>query len=297
MAFKHRVHVKRSLYDIIYCRYTCCRQAPYQTFEVKTDATNGGDTVKPCLQYILAFHSRDAAGGHYVFVADAGHSSVLVLNTDTGVYGSIGFPERAAATGAGRDIMFMVILRKANGRAGLYTTFLSGCRVFTVDLEHIDRYAEARPAVAVVGRKPFRMTVLGSDTGSRMFFRRPAENEIWTWDANCPFHDAAFRLVSKGTDCRAPVQVVPGYDGIVFVLRNNFDDYVRNSTGSLGAYTIVQPVSVLPSFNCSRTTAAPATTATSTSTAATSETTLHQTTDDGDGSGASSSCECHNTKD
>jgi hypothetical protein len=134
--------------------------------------------------------------------------------------------------------------------------------MFAVDLEHVDQYATVRPAVTVVGRKPFRIAVLGSDTGSRMFFRRPAENEIWTWDVNCPFHLVGFRLVSKGADCRAPVHVAPGYDGIVYVLRNNFADYVRNGTGSLGAYTLVQPVSVLPPSNCSTNTASVATTET-----------------------------------
>lgn len=203
-----------------------------------------------CLQYIVTFRSRSAVGGHYVFVSDAGRSSVLVLNTDTGEQWSVDFPEMAMAADAPRDVMFMVALRRADGRTALYVTFLSGCRLFSVDLERIDVcVADAdrpRPPVVNAGRKPYRMTVLGTDAGSRMYFRRPAENEVWSWDADDPFRPAFFRLVSMGRDCRAPVHVAPGYGGFLFVLKNTYADYVRNATGSMGASTIIEPVSVPP---------------------------------------------------
>lgn len=219
--------------------------------------------MRTCLQYIVTFHSRAADGGHYVFVSDASHSAVLAINTDTGVQWTIDFPERGNATDAPRDVLFVVTLRTADGRTGLYATFLSGCRMFAVDLERIDECAAAaaasgasgvigagRPPVVEVGQKPYRITVLGTDMGSRMFFRRPAENEVWSWDVNGPFHPVGFQLVSRGRDCRAPAHVAPGYGGFVFVLKNNFGDYARNSTGSLGAYTIIEPLSVLPPSPC-----------------------------------------------
>lgn len=217
----------------------------YKTFDIGTDPI-GRAPINSCLQYIVMFRSRSAQGGYYAFVSDASRSSVLVLNTDTGVQWSMEFPERS---GVQRDVMFVVVLRTSGGRAALYVTFLSGCRVFMVDLEHVDQCTatSSRPPIVEAGRKPYRITVIGSDTGSRMYFRRPTENEIWLWDANSLFHRSNFVQVSKGRDCRAPVHVVPGYGGFVFVLRNNFADYVRNTTGSMGAYTIIQPVVVLPS--------------------------------------------------
>lgn len=178
----------------------------------------------------------------------------MVLNTETGVQWSIDFPERQLNADKGRGIMFMVMLRKSNGRTGLYVTFMSGVGLFTVDLEHLDHCIAAgvRPAIVEVGRKPYPITVLGSDNGSRMFFRRHTENEIWSWDVHDRFRLDSFRLVSRGRDCRAPVHVTPGYDGFVFVLKNNFADYIANKTGSLGAYTIVQSVSALrPPPTCS----------------------------------------------
>lgn len=210
----------------------------------------------------MTYRSRAADGHHYAFVSDAGRCAVAVLNTDTGDQWTVDFPERSAAAGAARDVMFMVALRTDDGRAALYVTFMSGCRVYAVDLERVDRCrADSRPSVVEVGRKPYRVAVLGSDAGSRMYFRRPAENEIWSWDVNRPFHPVGFRLVSAGRDCRAPVHVAPGYGGFVYVLANNFADYARNGTGSLGAYTVVRPVSVLPAATTTTTTgpsAAPA---------------------------------------
>lgn len=217
----------------------------YKTFDIKP----ADPSPTSCLQYIVTFQSPAASGGHYAFVSDAGRSALAVLNTNTGVQWTIDFPEKPTAPDSIRDVMFVLPLRTDDGRTKLYATFLSGCRLFAVNLDTIDECDEstARLPVAEMGRKPYRIVVLGSDTGSRMFFRRPAENEIWSWDANDPFRHTEFRCVSKGRDCRAPVHVVPGYDGFVFVLKNNFADYVRNATGSMGAYTIVEPVAVLPS--------------------------------------------------
>lgn len=210
--------------------------------------TNDRPPASSCLQYIVMFRSRAANGGHYAFISDAGRSSVVVINTDTGIQWLIEFPERVSQD-VPRDIMFLVTLQTIDGRSALYTTFLSGCQLFMVDLEHIDQCTatSGRPAIVEVGRKPYRITVLGTDTGSQMYFRRPTENEIWLWDANNAFCLANFVLLSKGQDCRAPVHVTLGYGGFVFVLKNNFADYVRHTTGSMGAYTIIKPVVVLPS--------------------------------------------------
>lgn len=226
--------------------FYCIPSQPYKTLDIDTD-TNNRTPVNSCLQYIVMFRSRVADGGYYAFVSDASRSSVLVINTDTGVQWSVEFPERISHD-VPRDVMFITVLRTSGGRSALYVTFLSGCRVFTLDLEHLDQCmaTSSRPAIVEIGRKPYRITVLGSDTGSRLYFRRPTENEIWLWDANSLFQLSNFVLVSKGRDCRAPVHVVPGYGGFVFVLKNNFADYVQNTTGSMGAYTIIQPVVVLP---------------------------------------------------
>ncbi|CAI6343218.1 unnamed protein product [Macrosiphum euphorbiae] len=240
-------------------------KSSYKTFEIKTAAADTADDcseASSCLQYILTYRSRTGERNHYAFVSDAARSTVLVLNTDTGAQWAMDFPQKATGhEAAPRDILFMVLLRMANGQTWLYTTFMSGCKVFAVDLEYIDRCTldGAQPAIVEIGHKPYRITVLGTDTGSRMYFRRPTENEIWAWDANYgPFHPLGFKLVSKGTDCRAPVHVAPGYGGFVYVLRNNFADYVLKSTGSMGAYSLIHPVITLPSScSISTTTAVP----------------------------------------
>ncbi|KAF0761958.1 Uncharacterized protein FWK35_00010356 [Aphis craccivora] len=237
-------------------------KSSYKTFEIKkavTDTTDDGDTeVSSCLQYITTFRSRTGDCNHYAFVSDAARSTVIVLNTDTGDQWAMDFPQKSTGPEATpRDILFMVLLQTANGQKWLYTTYMSGCKVFAVDLEYIDRCTldSAQPAIVEVGHKPYQITVLGTDTGSRMYFRRPSENEIWMWDANYgPFHPIGFHLVSKGRDCRAPVHVAPGYGGFVYVLRNNFSDYVRNTTGSMGAYSLIQPVITLPSSRSDSTT-------------------------------------------
>lgn len=182
-----------------------------------------------------------------MFVSDAAHSSVVVINTDNEKQWSIDFPDRALAVKGKRDIMFMVLLRTAGGRTGLYVTFMSGCRLFAVDLDRIDECAAAaaRPSIVEAGRKPYRITVLGSDNNSRMYFRRPTENEIWSWNVNNPFHEDSFQLVSIGRDCRAPVHVAPGYGGFLFVMKTNFADYMIKTIGSLGAFTLIEPITSL----------------------------------------------------
>lgn len=235
-------------------------QSSYKTFEINiatAATTDDCSETSSCLQYIVTYRSRTGERNHYAFVSDAARSTVLVINTDTGAQWAMDFPQKSTGhETVARDILFMVLLRMANGQTWLYTTYMSGCKVFAVDLEYIDRCTldGAQPAIVEVGHKPYRITVLGTDTGSRMYFRRPTENEIWSWDANYgPFHPIGFKLVSKGTDCRAPVHVAPGYGGFVYVLKNNFADYVRNSTGSMGAYSLIQPVITLSS-SCSMST-------------------------------------------
>ncbi|XP_025202087.1 uncharacterized protein LOC112599397 [Melanaphis sacchari] len=239
-------------------------KSSYETFEIKTvviDTIDNGAETPSCLQYITTFRSRTGDCNHYAFVSDAARSTVLVLNTDTGAQWAMDFPQKSTGLeGTPRDILFMVQLQIANGQTWMYTTFMSGCKVFAVNLEYIDRCTldSAQPAIVEVGHKPYQITVLGTDTGSRMYFRRPTENEIWSWDANYgPFHPIGFQLVSKGQDCRAPVHVAPGYGGFVYVLRNNFADYIRNTTGSMGAYSLIQPVLTLSSsYSISTTTCA-----------------------------------------
>ncbi|XP_026819477.1 uncharacterized protein LOC113558171 [Rhopalosiphum maidis] len=229
-------------------------KSSYKTFEIKTVMAGTADDcaeTPSCLQYITTYRSRTGDCNHYAFVSDAARSTVLVMNTDTGAQWAMDFPQKSTGLEASpRDILFMVQLQLANGQTWMYTTFMSGCKVFAVDLEYIDRCTldAAQPAIVEVGHKPYQITVLGTDTGSRMYFRRPTENEIWSWDANYgPFHQIGFQLVSKGRDCRAPVHVAPGYGGFIYVLRNNFADYVRNTTGSMGAYSLIQPVITLSS--------------------------------------------------
>lgn len=250
----------------------------YQTFEIETDEMDGGVT---CLQRIVT--ARTASGCHYAFVSDAGRRALVVLDTIAGTQWCVKLPERTevvpAASARGRDALYLVPLRTADGRAMLYATFMYGCRMFAVDLNGPDRPPST---VIEVGRKPFRIAVLGSDGACRMYFRRPAETDVWSWDVNDPFRPSGFRLASRGLDCRVPAHVAPGFGDMTYVLATNLEDYATNCTGSMGAFTVLRPLSYpvtdTPATPCDTETAATAKTPTPTPTSTPCDTDLTTTT-------------------
>lgn len=136
-----------------------------------------------------------------------------------------------------RDILYTVPLYPEPGRSRLLITY-HGCReVYRLRLQtstadpptyrsETGTSAPVAGTLAVIGRKPCRMVILGTDRrrtdaqaadrfaggGTTVFFRLENTNDVWSWDANDGqrsrgVDERDFRLVRVGRTCRVPVAV------------------------------------------------------------------------------------------
>lgn len=221
-----------------------------------------------CFQYIVAVYADDedqACAGCWplVVLGDAGTNRLLVYSHDTDWFsevmlpvekdddddddGNVGGTGRGSGGGGGggqtgrgggwntplvRDILYMAPLFPRPGVTRLLVTY-HGCRqMYTVRLlltpGNDDGSAIVTGIVEVVGRKPCRMVVLGTDRrhqdvgsaaqqssnggGTTVFFRLENTNDIWSWDTGCDgptngVEECRFRLVRLARTCRIPVAV------------------------------------------------------------------------------------------
>lgn len=99
-------------------------------------------------------------------------------------------------------------------------------------------------AVVDVGPKPhgLQIVLLGTDNKSGVFLRYKGQSDIYMWDAESCFKAANFIEVQRGGDCRLATQVMPGFRRHMWTIESNFQDYISDGLGCVGASIVIHPV-------------------------------------------------------
>lgn len=186
-----------------------------------------------------------------------------------------------------RDILYVVPLYPRTSHSRLLITY-HGCRdVYKLRLQvstcgHSAGGATTPPVtgtLTVLGRKPCRMIILGTDRrrtdvgggfaggGTTVYFRLENTNDIWSWDVSAVknndcgsstvfIDERDFRLVRVGRTCRVPVAVSAAAVAsaaaahanaeqvrqLVWVLETNFVDHFAGTADRMGVNAKLQPI-------------------------------------------------------
>ncbi|KAJ1527762.1 hypothetical protein ONE63_007717 [Megalurothrips usitatus] len=192
------------------------------------------------LQYLVVDYTPD--GKCYLYVSDAATRAILVYD----IVGNRGFrvvlPKAVLLGGANRDVLYLALIRRPDNNNLVIFTYLSSCRVFAIKSCNLRRGAATANVVADVGPKNGRIVILGTDGASNLFFREKGGSDIYMWNAETCFKSDNFQLVQHGNECRLATQVVPGYKRLMWVIESNFNDYIQNQVGCLGAQVVLHPL-------------------------------------------------------
>lgn len=193
------------------------------------------------LQYLVVDYSPD--GRCYVYVSDAATRAILVYDVSAGKGYRVVLPKAVTAGCARRDVLYLALVRKSCGNNILYFSYLSSSRLFSIKAAYLRR-GQASGAVVDVGPKPNlqKIVILGTDNGAAIFFRLKGESDIFMWNSETCFKPENFLLVQKGNECRLATQVVPGYKRLMWVIESNFQDFIANTVGCLGASVALHPL-------------------------------------------------------
>jgi len=191
------------------------------------------------LQYLVVDYDHD--GGSYLYISDAASRAILVYDVKKCSGYKFVLPRTVAQSSSITDVLYLALIRKSCGTTVLYFTYLSGERLFSIKTHHLRRGSTAGNVVDV-GPKYETFVILGTDSGSAMFFRSKGEGDIYMWNTEKPFKREEFLLVQKGNECRLATHVVPGYKRLMWVLDSNIYDYIQNNVGCAGASISVHPL-------------------------------------------------------
>jgi hypothetical protein len=82
------------------------------------------------------------------------------------------------------------------------------------------------------------MIILGTDGGTKIFFRYEGKSEIYEWNTKSCFKPSNFEMVYKGQTCRLATHVVPNYlKKMMMVLESNFPDFMKGTVGCGASHT------------------------------------------------------------
>lgn len=184
-----------------------------------------------------------------------------------------------------RDILYVVPLYPRTSHSRLLITY-HGCRdVYKLRLQvstcgHSIAGMTTPPVtgtLTVLGRKPCRMVILGTDRrrtdvgggfaggGTTVYFRLENTNDIWSWDVSAVrnndcgsstvfIDERDFRLVRVGRTCRVPVAVSAAavvasaanaaeqVRQLVWMLETNFVDHFAGTADRMGVNAKLQPI-------------------------------------------------------
>lgn len=83
-----------------------------------------------------------------------------------------------------------------------------------------------------VGVKSKPMILIGTDNGSKIFFRYEGNSDVQQFDTNFPFREENFVNVHKGSDYLLATHALADYrTGRMRVLESNFPDYMNGHVG------------------------------------------------------------------
>ncbi|XP_078042777.1 L-dopachrome tautomerase yellow-g [Augochlora pura] len=191
------------------------------------------------LQYMAVDYAAD--GQVYVYVSDAGTRAIIVYNVTADSGYRVVLPRAVTSGAEKKDALYLALIRKSCGSQVLYFTYLGSNRVFAIRATSL-RAGNANGSVAEVGLKKNKIVILGTDNGAAIFFRLKGDPNVYMWNTETPFIQDNFLLVQKGSDCRLPTQVVPGYKRLMWVIESNFQDYIENTVSCSGASVSLHPL-------------------------------------------------------
>lgn len=190
------------------------------------------------LQYIIVDYTCD--GRPFVYVADAGAGAIIVYD----VFGAKGYRVvlPTACTATAKDVLYMVLVRRQCGNY-VYFSYLSSPKMYHIKSESLQK-GQTAGAIVEVGAKPegVKGVLLGTDNAGSILFRYKGQSDVYIWNTDTCFKDENFILVQRGTECRLPTHVVPGYKRLMWTIESNFHDYIAGTAGCLGPNVVVHPV-------------------------------------------------------
>ncbi|KAK2586170.1 hypothetical protein KPH14_001437 [Odynerus spinipes] len=196
---------------------------------VKTVELTGLTTPSSRLQYVVADYSPD--GRVFVYVSDAATRAILVYDVTSGRGYRVVLPKAVTMGCARRDVLYLALLRRADGSTCLLFTYLSSNRMFSIKTEHL-RNGSTNGKIHDLGPKPRRLVILGTDNGNALFFRFEGEAIVYRWDTNTAFNPGNFQKVYTSAVCTLATHVIPDYKrGSMRVLESNFPDYMQGTVG------------------------------------------------------------------
>jgi len=191
------------------------------------------------LQYLVVDYTPD--GKCYLYVSDAATRAILVYDIQANRGFRVVLPKAVLLGGANRDVLYLALIRRPDNNNLIIFSYLSSCRLFAIKSCNLRR-GSANGVVVDVGPKNGKIVILGTDGASNLFFREKGGSDIYMWNAETCFKPDNFQLVQNGNDCRLATQVVPGYKRLMWVIESNFNDYIQNQVGCLGAQVVLHPL-------------------------------------------------------
>ncbi|XP_032684644.1 major royal jelly protein 1 [Odontomachus brunneus] len=191
------------------------------------------------LQYLAVDYAED--GQVYVYVSDAAARSIIVYNVTADKGYRVVLPSAVTAGVERRDVLYLALVKKSCGTSILYFTYLGSNKLFAIKAVNL-RKGYTNGAVVAVGPKQNKIVLLGTDNGYAIFFRVKGESDVYMWNTETSFNPENFLLVERGSDCRLPTQVIPGYKKLMWVIESNFQDYIQNTVSCPGASVAIHPL-------------------------------------------------------
>ncbi|KAI4502044.1 hypothetical protein M0802_002726 [Mischocyttarus mexicanus] len=196
---------------------------------VKTIELDGLTLPSSRLQYIVADYSPD--GRVFVYVSDAATRTILVYDVTSGRGYRFVLPKTVISSSSKRDVLYLALIRHADGSSCLMFTYLSSSRMFSIKTEHL-RNGLTNGKIQDIGTKPKRLVILGTDNGNALFFRFEGEAVVQRWDTSTPFQSDNFQKVYNSAPCSLATHVIPDYmRNSMRVLESNFPDYIEGTVG------------------------------------------------------------------
>ncbi|KAB0793586.1 hypothetical protein PPYR_13206 [Photinus pyralis] len=197
---------------------------------LKTVDLSGLVTQTSRLQYVACEYPRGNQRP-VIYVSDAAARSILVYDVVASRGYRVVLPQVVANGCNRRDILYMALVRKGCGNNYIIFTYLCGKRIFSIRTDYL-RTGSANGRIVDLGLKPNKLVILGTDTGSAVFFRYEGKQEIYRWDSNTCFKQENFLVVYKASACFLPTQVMADHNQQrMRVLQSNFPDYVQHTVG------------------------------------------------------------------
>ncbi|XP_011494305.1 PREDICTED: protein yellow [Ceratosolen solmsi marchali] len=181
------------------------------------------------LQYIVTDYSHD--GRVFIYVSDAANRAILVFDVTSGRGYRVILPKPVSLGCTRRDVLYMALIRGADGSNYLLFTYLSSTNLFSIKTLYLQT-GSAYGKINDLGPKHDKIVFLGTDNRSVLYFRKEGESDIYRWDLLVYPSNESIQRVYKGNSCAFPTHVMPDFKrGRMRVLESNFPDFFQGTVG------------------------------------------------------------------